>query len=137
MICTKYEKFKRGKECCYMPSWEYYIFDDDYGKEETPLDLVAPEEIKDKKLIPLLIPSGVSYDLLSNEQKSKVTCFFYSFMNRIKGSYPEVISLEIERGKCVKFLFQSFTTVGFLDSPLVCYYAINVLGRRNRLNIKF
>ena len=49
MICTKYEKFKRGKECCYMPSWEYYIFDDDYGKEETPLDLVAPEEIKDKK----------------------------------------------------------------------------------------
>ena len=62
---------------------------------------------------------------------------FFSFMNRIKGSYPEVISLEIERGKCVKFLFQSFTTVGFLDSPLVCYYAINVLGRRNRLNIKF
>ena len=123
MICTKYDKINFGHECYYTPLWGEYIFTDEYKKGETTLELEVPKEIKCKKAIPILFPIDNSFDRLPDATKSKAIHLFYSYMYKISDVYPKEFTVEVKKGKLVKFHFQQFQTMIRVDAPLVVYMA--------------
>lgn len=123
MICDKYDIINFGHECYYTPLWGEYIFTDEYKKGERTLDLEVPKEIKCKKAIPLLFPTEKSFDILPDDTKSKAIHLFYSYMYKISDVYPIGVTLEVEKGKSVKFHFKEFLTVNHVDAPIAVYLA--------------
>lgn len=129
MIFNRYEKSTRDGIHYYFPNFKNCIFTDQLRRELGRLRFEVPEEIKSMKAMPLFSPDTKLYLQLSRESQVIAVTLFQLYATSLDEGFPEVICVEIEGGKYLKFQFLYFYFYDFLNVLNVMYEPMEVVSK--------
>ena len=131
MICNTFRKqVNKYGNTFYYPVLKDYIHSEQFKTERGRFGFEVPAEVKCKKALPVLGIDNELYKNLSQKNKILSTTLLLLFTSEVTGGYPEVICIEIEGGKYLKFQFKYFFTYSFMNIPFMFYEPVQVISKK-------
>ncbi len=130
MICTQFLKITKKEIHYYMPDLKDYLFTEQYRKERGRFGFEVPADVTCKQAIPSFPKDNKIFKKLSKKSQIIVQSLFHLFVSGVDRGYPEVICVEIEEGKYLKFLFQYYFTYDYMNIPFVHYEPVDVVSKK-------